>query len=79
MTKEQKELLYEIAKLYSADFYNRMKDNWTTDNYLLDTKYRDEISKLENEYSKKYGTLPEWKYINDVWNAIKQLKEELDE
>ena len=36
------------------------------------------IDTLEKEYKEKYGDLPEWKYIDDVWEAIKTLEKELD-
>jgi hypothetical protein len=35
------------------------------------------IDRLESEYKNKYGDLPEWKYIDDVWAAINTLEKEL--
>jgi hypothetical protein len=77
MSKEQKQLLYEIAKWHDKDFYNRMDDHWTTANYQIDTECAEAIKKLEEEYINTYGELPEWKYIDDVWAAIKTLEKEL--
>ena len=79
MTREQKELLYNIAEWHSKDFYNRMVDRWTDDNYRIDTECRKTINRLESEYVEKYGPLPEWKYIDNVWDAMRELKKELSE
>lgn len=79
MNKEQKQLLYKIAQWHNKDFYNRMDDYWTEINYQIDTECYETIDKLEREYFEKYGDLPEWKYINDVWAAIKQLEKELSD
>lgn len=78
MTREQKELLYEITNWRSKEFYNDMVDHWTTKNYDISTKCRNMINELEKEYAEKYGDLPEWKYIYDVWNTMGELKEELN-
>ena len=78
MTREEKELLYEIASWHSKDFYNEMVDRWTDENYNIAAKCRSKIHTLESEYAEKYGPLPEWKYINDIWETMRQLKEELD-
>lgn len=77
MSKEQKQLLLEIAKWHNKDFYNRMEDNWTTINYQIDTECYETIDKLEHEYINKYGDLPEWNYIDDVWATIQNLEKEL--
>lgn len=77
MTKEQKELLYEIATWHSKQFYNNMKDNWNDSDFAFDRKCSTNIRNLESEYTEKYGALPEWKYIDNVWDTIKTLKEEL--
>ena len=77
MTTEQKKLLYEIAKWHNKDFYNRMEDHWTTANYVVDRECARNIDALEKEYKETYGNLPEWKYIDDVWAAIKILEKEL--
>ena len=77
MTREQKELLYKIADWHNKEFYNNMVDNWNTHNYLLDRKCAENIALLEKEYRNSYGDLPEWKYIDDVWQILKELKEEL--
>lgn len=77
MTTDQKKLLYEIAKWHNKDFYNRMEDHWTTENYSVDRECTKIIDSLEKEYREKYGALPGWKYIDDVWAAIKTLEKEL--
>lgn len=77
MTTEQKQLLYDIAQWYSKDFYNRMNDNWTSINYQIDTECSNTIDRLEKEYKEKYGDLPEWNYIDDVWATIQNLEKEL--
>lgn len=78
MSREEKELLYEIASWRSKDFYNQMEEHWQDANYRLDDKCRRKLSTLEAEYIEKYGPLPEWRYINDVWKTMHELKEELD-
>ena len=78
MSKAEKELLYEIASWHSKRFYNDMEDSWSDVNYRLADKCQQKLSVLENEYLEKYGPLPEWKYINDVWKTMRELKEELD-
>ena len=78
MSREEKELLYEIASWRSKDFYNRMEEPWKDVNYRLDEKCRHKINTLEGEYLEKYGPLPEWRYINDVWKTMSELKEELN-
>jgi hypothetical protein len=77
MTREQKELLYKIADLHNKEFYNNMNDHWTAHNYIFDRKCAEKIAQLEKEYRNSYGDLPEWKYIDDVWQILKELKEEL--
>lgn len=77
MTREEKELLYEIASWHSKEFYNEMVDRWSDENYSISAQCRSKIRELESEYIAKYGPLPEWKFINDVWNTMNQLKEEL--
>ena len=76
MTKEQKELLYEIADWHSKEFYNDMDDHWTHTNFVFATECTNNIARLEKEYVDKYGNLPEWKYIDDVWATMKELKAE---
>ena len=78
MTREQKELLYEIASWHSKDFYNEMEEPWTATNYYTSNQCNIVINKLEREYKEKYGDLPEWKYIDDVFKTMRELKEELD-
>lgn len=78
MSREEKELLYEIASWHSKDFYNRMEEPWKEANYRLADKCQEKLSALENEYIEKYGPLPQWRYINDVWKTMRELKEELD-
>lgn len=77
MTREQKELLYKIANWHSKEFYNNMDDHWTDVNIITAAECHNNIAKLEKEYIEKYGQLPEWKYIDDVWATMKILKEEL--
>jgi hypothetical protein len=79
MTREQKELLYDIACWHSKDFYNNMVDTWSSENYSISTECSSTIFRLEQEYINKYGPMPKWEYINDVWNAMEQLKKELEE
>lgn len=78
MTIEQKQLLYEIAQWHNKDFYNRMEDHWTISNYELDRKCTENIKHLEMCYQRLYGDLPVWDTIDDVWDTIKELKEELE-
>ena len=77
MTREQKQLLYDIAKWHSREFSNRMDDHWTENNYAFDRECTETIGRLEKEYVEKYGELPEWKYINDILDAMKRLEGEL--
>lgn len=77
MDREQKELLYEIAQWHSKEFYNDMIDHWTSEDRMFKNKCRTNIDRLEREYKNKYGDLPEWKYIDDVWAVIKTLEKEL--
>lgn len=78
MTREQKELLRDIAQWRSNDFYNEMEEPWTATNYYISNQCNIVINKLEKEYKEKYGDLPEWKYIDDVLQTLRELKEELD-
>ena len=77
MSKEQKQLLYEIATWHNKQFYIAMKDEWDNSDYAFDRECTANIRNLESEYTEKYGALPEWKYIDDIWATIKTLKEEL--
>ena len=79
MTIEQKQLLYDIAKLHSHQFYNAMADHWEQWNYACDREYGERIDKLEAEYQNLYGDMPEWETIDDVWAAIDTLGKELQE
>lgn len=78
MDRKQKELLYEIAQWHSKQFYNNMIDSWTSEDRMFNNKCNQTIMRLENEYKNEYGDLPEWKYIDDVWAAIKTLEKELN-
>lgn len=78
MTREQKELLRDIADWRSKAFYNEMEDHWTATNYYVSDQCRENIRRLEGEYIGKYGALPEWKYIDDVFKTLRELREELD-
>lgn len=79
MDGEQKELLLQIAQWHIKDFNNRMVDTWNDKNYIIDSECNNAIRRLEKEYADKYGKLPEWKYIDDVWNTIKDLNKKLTE
>jgi hypothetical protein len=79
MDRKQKELLYEIASWYSKDFCNQMDDHWTYANHEIADKCIAMIDRLTKEYMENYGALPEWKHIDDVWDTMRILKEELDE
>lgn len=78
MTREQKELLRDIAQWRSNDFYNEMEEPWTATNYYISNQCNLVINKLEKEYKEKYGALPEWKYIDDVLQTLRELKDELE-
>lgn len=78
MTREQKELLCEIARWRSNEFYNEMEDHWTATNYYVSNQCSAKIRELEKEYIEQYGALPEWKYIDDVLKTLRELKEELE-
>lgn len=77
MTTEQKQLLYDIAEWHSREFNNNMDDHWTAKNFAFSRECHQTITRLEKEYKEKYGDLPEWQYIDDVWTTMKQLREEL--
>ena len=55
-----------------------MEEPWTAINYYLSNQCNIVIRRLEKEYVEKYGALPEWKYIDDVLQTLRELKEELD-
>ena len=76
MTLDQKQLLYEIAQWHNKDFYNRMEDYWTLENYKIDSQCADTIKHLEMCYQYLYGDLPKWKSIDDVWNYINEFEGE---
>lgn len=78
MTREQKELLRDIAQWRSNDFYNEMEEPWTATNYYISNQCNIVINRLEKEYKEKYGDLPEWKYIDDVLQTLRELNDELD-
>lgn len=78
MTIEQKQMLYEIAQWHNKEFYNRMKDNWTAEDYAYDKECTGHIQHLEKCYQYLYGDLPQWDTMDDVWNAITELKKELE-
>ena len=77
MSKEQKQLLYEVATWHNKKFHIAMKDVWDDSDFAYDRECTERIRNLESEYTEKYGALPEWKYIDHVWATIKTLKEEL--
>lgn len=78
-TREQKELLLELAEWHSRQFYNNMIDSWTDKDYAFDDKCNKNIRALKKQYESQYGMLPQWLTINDVWDFIKKTKEELNE
>ena len=77
MSNEQKKLLYEIAELRSKRFFNNMNDHWSLDDAEFDAKCSQKIDELKEQYKSLYGDPPEWKYIDDVWDAMKVLEKEL--
>ena len=77
MTQEQKELLYKIADLHSRQFYLNMKDVWNNEESNRMIEYSQAIKLKSNEYIEKYGPLPVWDSIDDVFQAKKELKAEL--
>lgn len=77
MDIDQKELLLQIAQWNIKEFNNRMVDTWSDENFRINEECYKTICMLEKEYTDNYGELPKWKYIDDVFNAAKQLKEEL--
>lgn len=79
MDRQQALLLYEIADAYWEQFCNNMKDSWDYYNYTYDHEISMKIEKLEREYKNKYGQLPEWKTINDVLQAKKEISNKLNE
>ncbi len=78
MTREQKKLLFDIARWRSNEFYNEMEEPWTATNYYVSNQCSAKIRELEKEYTEQYGALPEWKYIDDVLKTLRELKEELE-
>jgi hypothetical protein len=75
MSDKQKKLLYEIAELRSKRFFNDMNDHWSLGDAEFDAKCSQKIDELEEQYKSLYGDLPEWKYINDVWETMEELRE----
>ena len=51
MTKEErlKELKKELDKVEWQNFYNKMVDRWTSENYRIDRKTHERIIELEKE------------------------------
>ena len=76
MTIEQKEMLYELAQWHNKEFYNRMIDHWDFKDYTFSMRCAENIKRLEDDYQRLYGELPQWKSINDVWDTIKELEPE---
>lgn len=77
MTREQQELLYEIACLHSDQFYLAMDDHWNQADFVRNRENTDQIEMLERRYIKLYGALPQWNYIDDVWETRDSLKKTL--
>ena len=78
MSKEQKELLYDIANWHDRLFYNEMKDYQNSSDLAYSRACEKKIKELENRYIEFYGELPEWKLINDVWKTQSDLKKILE-
>ena len=79
MTKEQRILLYKIAKLHSDEFYLRMEDHWSPAICRKMDEYSRDIDLAEKEYIETYGALPEWKGMEDVWATMEELERHLDD
>jgi hypothetical protein len=79
MTKEQKELLLEIATETIRDFNNEMIDHWDKENYRIAENCREKLDELVAEYTSKFGELPSWPYINDVVSAKETLERNLSD
>ena len=77
MSREQKELLLKICNVRADKFYLDMKDYWSIEERSIQHKRSEEIKKLETEYIDKYEKLPEFRYINDIFDMQKKLKTEL--
>lgn len=54
MTKEEKlkELKKELDEVENQNFYNKMVDRWTSENYKIDLETSKRIQELENEIKK---------------------------
>ena len=78
MNNEQKQLLLQIAELIVKDFELEMKDHWGSDDHSQSLEYAFQKARLVKQYNEKFGELPKWNYIDDVWNMAKQLREELE-
>jgi hypothetical protein len=74
MEDRQKKMLHDLAKWHAKEFYNRMEDRWTDLHCSINKECTDAINRIEQEYIEHYGPLPEWKYIDDVFAAIKEYK-----
>ena len=77
MTFEQKQVLYEIACVYIKRFEIDMKDYWTDCDSKRVNEYKQTLTRLENEYKKSFGSLPEWEYIDSVYKAKSELEKQL--
>ena len=77
MTFEQKKILYEIVCIHIKRFEIDMKDYWTDGDSKKANDYIQTLVKLENEYKKNFGNLPEWEYIDSVYKAKSELEKQL--
>ena len=74
MTQEQRDLLYELAEWYCKQFHNEMVDSWTFNEYQVGRECNTKIAELENKHRELYGELPEWKSMEHVWAAKKEMR-----
>ena len=77
MRFEQKKMLYEIACVYIKCFELDMKDYWTDGDSKKNNEYKQTLIKLEDKYKNTFGDLPEWEYINNVYQAKSELERQL--
>ena len=78
MTIQQKKELIEILNLRIKRFYNDMNDHWSAADYATDEMCRTEIDRLEGQYKQKYGSVPEYETIDDIFKERKRLVAEVE-
>lgn len=76
---EQKKLQLQIAELIVKDFNLEMKDHWSSDDYSQSIELSMKKRELQKQYEEKYGELPQWDSIDAVWEAVKQLRKEIND